>query len=282
MLADLHLHSHHSDGTWSPAALIEHAVALGLTHVALTDHDTTAGIDEATRTAAGRLKVIPGVEINTIHENEDGTVEDIHVLGYFIDLRANVLASLLKRQRLARMDHVAAFSRRLKEDGIDLSVESIEKASGRGAIGKAHITKAIVDAGLARDINEAYKRFLAKDSPFYVKRESVRPEEAIEAIRQSGGISSIAHPGKGEHMRELILYFKTRGLDAIEAFHRMHSVDLVRRYIRFANKNKLLITGGSDCHGPYDDYPPSMGSINIPEEIVRNLIDRGEKRKLSV
>lgn len=277
MQADLHLHTHHSDGTWSPAELVEHAVTLKLTHIAVTDHDTVAGIKPAIEAAAGRLTIISGVEINTVIPRDDGTNEDVHVLGYFIDTTDRPLNELLQRQRQARLDHIEAFRARLKEDGMDLPVEAIKRASGVGSIGKAHITQSIVDMGFAADINDAYKRFLTPGCPYYVRRRSVSPEEAIQAINRAGGIASIAHPGKKEHMPDLILRLKDSGLQAIEAFHRMHSVTLVRKYIRFANKNGLLITGGSDCHGPYREYPPSMGSINIPEDIVLKLIEAGSK-----
>ncbi|HEY9785775.1 MAG TPA: PHP domain-containing protein [Candidatus Obscuribacterales bacterium] len=282
MRFDLHLHTHHSDGNWSPAELVEHAIKLKLTHVAITDHDTVSGIREAEEAARDRLIVIPGVEINTIWTNEDGRREDVHILGYFIDDKNPALLKLLKKQRQARMDHIRSFILRLKEEGIELSIEAIERCAGEGSIGKAHITEAIVEAGLAPDTSEAYEKFLTRNSPYFVERASVTPEEAIDAINSAGGLSSIAHPGKGEHMKHLILHLKSRGLSAIEAFHRIHSVDVVKSYIRFANRNSLLITGGSDCHGPYGEFPPSIGSIKLPEDILRDLIAASGRQKVPV
>jgi predicted metal-dependent phosphoesterase TrpH len=271
MTVDLHLHTHHSDGTWSPQDLIEYAVKLKLQHIAVTDHDTTAGIDEALQAAAGRLEIIPGVEINTILCDSEGKRKDIHILGYHIDRHNQTLAALLARQRQARLDHVQAVIDRLADANMRLSWETIHEFSGAGAIGKAHITKAIVASGFARDIVEAYEKYMSGKSPFFVARESVSPVEAIAAINAAGGIASLAHPGKGEAVFALLTDLQQKGLRAVEAYHRMHSVQVIRRLIRFANKNQLLITGGSDCHGPYEDCPPSVGSISVPVEVVDRL-----------
>jgi 3',5'-nucleoside bisphosphate phosphatase len=271
MTVDLHLHTHHSDGTWSPKDLVEHAIKLKLKHIAITDHDTIAGIDEAIDAAAGRLEIIPGVEINTIAVAADGKRKDIHILGYHIDPANNVLASLLERQRQARLDHVQAVIDRLAAAGMDLTLQAIREFSGTGAIGKAHITKAIVASGLADDIVSAYAKFMSKTSPFFVPRQSTSPAQAIAAIDAAGGIASLAHPGKGEAVFALLTDLQSDGLKAVEAYHRMHSVPVIKRLIRFANKNNLLLTGGSDCHGPYEDCPPSVGSISVPLEVVTKL-----------
>jgi 3',5'-nucleoside bisphosphate phosphatase len=271
MTVDLHLHTHHSDGTWSPKDLVEHAIKLKLQYIAITDHDTIAGINEAIDAAAGRLEIIPGVEINTIGVADDGKRQDIHILGYHIDRANKVLASLLERQRQARLDHVQAVIERLAQAGMQLTLETIKEFSGPGAIGKAHITKAIVASGFSQDIVQAYEKYMSKNSPFYVPRQSASPLEAIAAINASGGIASLAHPGKGEAVFTLLADLQKNGLKAVEAYHRMHSVPVIKRLIRYANTNTLLLTGGSDCHGPYEDCPPSLGSINVPIEVVTKL-----------
>lgn len=271
MSIDLHLHSHHSDGTWAPSDLVEHAVKLKMKVIALTDHDTTNGVQEALDAAAGRVEVIPGIEINTIWNDGDGNVQDVHILGYYIDVDNEHLKEVLKRQRQARVDHLEECIKLIAGAGVPLTREKVQEFAGAGAIGKAHITKAIVNVGGAVDIHEAYERFMVRGSPYYAQRRSVNPFEAVAAIVQSGGVASIAHPGKGEKIRSLILELKEHGMQSVEAYHRVHSGDTVRSYLRFAHRNGLIVTGGSDCHGPYEGYQSTMGSISIPKEVVRNL-----------
>lgn len=272
MYADFHLHTHHSDGTWSPQELVEHAIKIKLTHMAITDHDTTYGINEAVTAAQGRIEIIPGVEINTIRREPDGTHKDVHILGYFIDQANQKLQQLLARQRQARNDHVEKMVSNLRAAGHPLTMEMLKIKAGLGSIGKAHITQCMVECGMANDLMEAYEKFVCKESPFYVRRESVSPQDAIEAINGAGGFASIAHPGKSPEMLEYILKLKDEGLAGVEAFHRMHSVNLVRQYIRFANRNSLIVTGGSDCHGPYKEYKATAGSISLPKDIVRKFL----------
>ncbi|MGH9548988.1 MAG: PHP domain-containing protein [Terriglobales bacterium] len=271
MTIDLHLHSDLSDGTWSPAALVEHAIKIKLKHIALTDHDTVAGISEAAQAAGDRLEIIPAVEINTVARSSKGGSQDIHILGYFIDPSDSALANLLQRQRDARLAHARECVRRVAQSGVPITLDLVLRYAGRGAIGKMHLTQAIIDAGGAADANEAYNRFLVRGSEYFVDRASAAPEEAIAAINGAGGIASIAHPGKGDEMFELILKLKGCGLRAVEVYHRMHSVNRVRQYIRFCNRNLLLTTGGSDCHGPFKQYAPTIGSISVPPDVLTKL-----------
>jgi 3',5'-nucleoside bisphosphate phosphatase len=273
MSVDLHLHTTHSDGNYTVGQLVEKAIELKLTHIAITDHDTTAGIAEAIEIAGDRIQVIPGIEINTIGEAEDGTKHDVHILGYFVDGTNAELKSVLKKQQQAREDLVDDVVAKLNELDIPLTRKQIQECAGVGSIGRPHITLAIVKAGGAADVNEAWEKFMSRKSPHYVGRRSVSPFDAIRAITACGGISSIAHPGKAPEMQKTILKLKEAGLRGVEAYHRRHSVDLVQQYIRFANKNGLLITGGSDCHGPTGEFPPSIGSISVPPHVVTALIE---------
>lgn len=273
MQADFHLHTHHSDGTWSPEELVEHAVKIKLTHMSITDHDTTSGITEGIEAAQGRLEIIPGVEINTIRRESDGTHKDVHILGYFINRENKNLQDLLARQRQARLDHVKKMVASLTAAGHPLTMDMLCEKAGLGAIGKAHITQCMVECGMAADLMEAYEKYVCKESPFYVRRESASPQEAIAAINEAGGFASIAHPGKSPEMFEYILSLKRDGLAAVEAFHRMHSVNVVRQYIRFAQRHSLIVTGGSDCHGPYKEYKATAGTISIPKDIVAKFLE---------
>lgn len=270
MSVDLHLHTLHSDGSWTTEQLVEAAIERKLKTIAITDHDTVAGIAEAHEIAAGRIEIIPGIEINTIYRKGEKR-KDVHILGLFIDPSHPALAKIIQRQQDARNKLVDDAVEKLNSLGFPLTHELVRECAGHGSIGRPHITKAIVKCGGAEDVNAAWERYSRRASPDYIARDSIQPHEAIEAINAAGGIASIAHPGKDEEMEAIILELKECGLRAIEAFHRSHSLALVRRYMRFATNNQMLITGGSDCHGPSDGYPPSIGTIRVPPDVVSNL-----------
>lgn len=270
MSADLHLHTLHSDGNWSTQQLVEAAIEKDLKTIAITDHDTVAGISEAIEFAASRIEIIPGIEINTIYERQ-GNRRDIHILGLFIDPASPALAQIIKRQQDARNRLVDETVAKCQSLGIPLTQELVRECAGNGSIGRPHLTRAIVKAGGAESINAAYERFMQRTSPDYIARHSISPFEAIEAINEAGGISSIAHPGKDEAMEQIILELKTHGLRAIEAYHRSHTLELVKKYLKLAASNEMLITGGSDCHGPSEGYPASIGTIRVPPNVVSNL-----------
>lgn len=272
MSIDLHLHTHHSDGTWSPTALVQHAISINMKHIAITDHDSVEGISEAQDAANGKIEIIPGIEINTIFTHESGKREDVHVLGYFIDPHNPELLHVLQRQQDARTRHVYDSINAVAALGIDITADSVQRHAGIGSIGRAHITMAIVEAGGAKDVNEAWEKYMLRTSKHYVARNSVSPVDAIRAINAAGGIASIAHPGKGTHIDALIMQLREEGgLLAIEAYHRVHPVQFVRHFIKFANKNNMLVTGGSDCHGPFENYAPTVGSISVPEEVLTKM-----------
>ena len=270
-MIDLHLHTHHSDGTWSPAELVEHAVKIGMKHIAISDHDTVCGIDEGLAAARGRLEIIPAIELNTIYKDEAGASHDVHILGYFIDKDNQELAAAIAKQKAARADHGLDCIKLVTAAGVSITLEAVQECAGMGAIGKAHLTEAIVRAGGAPDLTAAYEKFMVRGSQFYADRKSISPYEAVAAIRAAGGIASIAHPGKEKHVVPLIEALQQVGLSGVEAYHRVHSLPLLRQYLRFANKHKMLVTGGSDCHGPYQEFESMMGSISVPPEVLKDL-----------
>ena len=271
MSVDLHLHTHHSDGSWSPTQVIEQARRLKFRQIAVTDHDTTDGIDEAIAAAGETLEVIPGIEINTVLPRVDGPDVDVHILGYFIEPSSSKLRATIERQQKARLRLVDDVIEKLNSLGVNLTFEHIKNCAGSGSIGRPHITRAIVQVGGAANVVEAYERFMSRNSPDYVRRHSVTPQEAIEAIADAGGVASIAHPGKGEEVSWLIPLLKEAGLRAIEAYHRSHSLQTVKYHLKYAREHGMLVTGGSDCHGPSDGYGASIGSVRVPLEVVYKL-----------
>lgn len=271
MSVDLHLHTVHSDGSWLPADLVERAVQLQLSHIAVTDHDTTAAVDEARAAAGGRLEVITGVEINTVWTRPDGSVTDVHLLGYYFDAGNKSLQDLLARQRNARLDFVSDTIESVRAAGVELTFEQVQRHAGRGSVGRPHIIRAIVEAGGADDVDAAWEKFMTRTSPYYVERRSVRPQEAVEVLARAGSVTSIAHPGKEEALVPLIEELKPLGLCALEAYHRGHDLATVRRLLHVAAQSDLVVSGGSDCHGAYNEYPAAIGTVLVPLDVVRGL-----------
>jgi 3',5'-nucleoside bisphosphate phosphatase len=272
MTADLHLHTLHSDGSWSPEEVVQAAVQHGFKTIAITDHDTVAGIAAAqTRGAALGIEVIPGIEINSVYATSDGAYLDVHVLGYFIDVNCDQLHQVMQRQQEARHRLVRDTIERCNKVGIPLTIEHVQQCSGNGSIGRPHLARAIVKAGGAADVEKAFMRFMSRESNEFIPRNSVSPQEAIAAIQAAGGLSSIAHPGKSESMERVILDLKQVGLQGVESYHRSYSLKTVKHNLRLAAQHGLLVTGGSDCHGPSDGYPASIGSVKVPMDVVNNL-----------
>jgi predicted metal-dependent phosphoesterase TrpH len=273
MVADLHLHTHYSDGNWTPQGLIDHAVKLGFDCIAITDHDTVGALSEARSYAEGKIRLINGIEFNTIWQNPNGDAQDVHILGYFIDPEHAALHDAMQRQQKARNEHLTETINRLREQGHELDIEAVKASAGKGSIGRPHICAAMLKAGITNDIQQAYRMLMNRQSQTRVLRRSIHPADAIAAITASGGIPSLAHPGKDSFIPELVAELQSRGLKAIEAFHRGHSLSQVRKYQKMAKSHGLIITGGSDCHGPFENYPVSLGSVKIQPNVLRDMED---------
>ena len=271
MTADLHLHTYYSDGNWSPAEVVDAAIKFGFQCMAITDHDTVAGLDEAREAAADHIRLIDGIEMNCIWVNPDGERQDVHILGYFIDKASPALKDAMDKQQEARMNYVRETLDRLREKGHKIELDDVISAAGKGSIGRPHVCAAMLKAGVTRDIQNAYRMLMNRDSEYRVIRRSITPQDAIKAIRAAGGISSLAHPGKDDFIPELVKELQDSGLQAIEAYHRGHTNTQVRKYLKLARDKGMLATGGSDCHGPYKEYPATIGTVRIPPDIVKAL-----------
>jgi predicted metal-dependent phosphoesterase TrpH len=259
---DLHLHTIASDGRSTPEELVALAAAAGLTTIAVTDHDTVAGVPPA-RAAAGAagLRVVTGIEITAV---QDGL--DIHILGYFLDEGDADLAAFLSAQRADRRRRVVEIVERLAGLGIPVAVEALMDAAGAGsgrALGRPLIAKALVEAGHARDIADAFDRYIGHGRPAFVARRGATPADVIAIIGRAGGLASFAHPGK-LGLDALVPGLADAGLAAIEAFHPDHAAKDVERYQRLARDLGLVVTGGSDFHGPGSGRPDALGDVVLP------------------
>lgn len=263
-MIDLHTHTTASDGTSSPADLVNEAQAAGITTMAVTDHDTTAGIAPARAEAERRgLALVTGIEITAILDGRD-----VHTLGYFFDEQDAALLEFLARQRDTRRQRVLEMGRRLDALGVPVKLEEIlatvSTDSGR-AVGRPLIAAAMVRAGYVTDIADAFDRYLGQGQPAYVERMGASPADVIERITRAGGLASIAHPARArvDHGLE---GFVDAGLHAIEVYHPDHEPDDVERYRAFARDHRLLVTGGSDYHGMGSGRTSGLGRVNLPQK----------------
>ena len=242
--ADLHVHTFFSDSTFSPEEVVDTALEKGLSAVAVTDHDCVDGIAPAAAHAApSGLEIVPGIELAV-----EKSGREVHILGYFIDWQAQWLRDTLARLQKSRVDRVYKIVELLKKQGIALDPETVFKIAGRGAVGRLHIAFALLKTKNIRYINEAFSKYIGFMKPCYVPHIKMSPEEAIGIIRRSGGVPVLAHP-KTTKNDSLIPEFAAAGLRGIEAYHTDHGKAEEKKYKKIAEKNGLLITGGSDCHG---------------------------------
>ncbi len=265
--ADLHVHSTASDGTLAPSALAVLAKRAGLTHLAVTDHDSVAGIAEAAR-ACRRLDIvlIPGVELSATAP--DGG--DVHVLGYFIDTESAELLEHLEDLRAARLRRAAVMVESLNRAGVPVTLDDVLRFADGGSVGRAHVARAIVSAGHAPTVADAFHRFIGRGEPHYVAKDARTANEVIQCVLRAGGIPVLAHPGVGDHMH-LIGALVAPGLQGIEAFHPEHGPERTAQLERIADQSGLLVTGGSDFHGADGPNPP-LGSVPLPARHLKALL----------
>lgn len=275
-MIDLHLHTTASDGRSTPEELVRRAAAAGITTMAVTDHDTMAGIPAA-RTAAAEagIDVVPGIEITAVHNGKD-----VHMLGYFVDEANADLAGFLLAQRADRRRRIEDMLDRLAGLGIVLDREALlGQAEGKGkAIGRPVIARALIAGGHAKDMTQAFDRYLSPDRPAFVPRVGATPARVVAIIAAAGGVSSFAHPGK-LGFDDLIVALSTQGLDAVEVFHPDHDAKASVRYQALALDCGLLVSGGSDDHGPGADRPDTIGTVNLPAAAFEALEARARARR---
>jgi predicted metal-dependent phosphoesterase TrpH len=262
---DLHTHTTASDGHLSPADLVREAWLAGVRVLAVTDHDTIAGVADVGR-AAAQFGVTPvtGIEITAI---DDG--RDVHVLGYFFDVTSGPLLECLARQRAARRDRVRAIGARLARAGLGVDVERLlAEAPPQRAVGRPALAAALVAAGHARTMHEAFDEWLVEGRPAWVPREGPDVREVVDLLHGAGGIASLAHPVLYRRDRD-IPRWREAGLDAIEVWHSEHDAAISARYLQIARRLDLLATGGSDFHGdhpagPVRRCPRLLGRVSLP------------------
>jgi len=269
--ADLHIHTDFSDSTLSPEEVARYASERGLSSVAICDHDCVDGIEPCEKAGSPLgIEVIPGIELTV--EKQDA---EIHILGYFIDSKAEWFQKRLKEMREARIVRIHKMVEKLNGAGIDLKAEDVFKLAGRGTVGRLHLAQAMLKTGKVKSFREAFNKYIGFQKPCYVSNARFSPQEAMEAVMKVGGVPVLAHPGimnKDEYIPELVEY----GLKGIEVYHTDHNAAAIKKYEELAAQYGLLATGGSDCHGT-GKGKVLIGSVRVPYELVEKLKIAAEK-----
>jgi predicted metal-dependent phosphoesterase TrpH len=273
MFADLHLHTNFSDGTFTPEELAAHGKQHDLAAMSLTDHDTVEGCARmAVACETEGIEFISGTELTAeLHGNE------LHLLGYGIDIENRKLLEETARYQIVRQNRIREMVARLNQLNVPLEAGAVFALANCRSPGRPHVARALVRAGLCASLDEAFERFLKVNRPAWVPKFKVSAFDAIELIHQAGGAAVMAHPGLNR-TDEAIPEMVAAGLDGIECFHSKHSVGTANHYLQMAEKHKVLVTGGSDCHGN-SKGKPLIGSVRIPYERVEKLKARLAERK---
>lgn len=263
--ADLHLHTVFSDGTYTPQELVLKSRESGLSAIAVTDHDSVGGIAPALKAAgAQNPEVLSGIELSAEYQGLE-----IHILGYLIDYKNKSLLEKLDFLKKNRIQRIYKITDKLKEMGIGLEPESVFAVAGEGTPGRLHIARALLKETKVNSVFEAFQKYIGDKCSAYVLGFKFSPKEAIELIRDAGGIPVLAHPYT-IHNDGLIADFVKLGLGGLEAYYPEHSQGTVNFYLDLAKKYNLLVTGGSDCHGSAKPEV-AIGSVKVPYELVEQL-----------
>lgn len=265
--ADLHIHSTHSDGSYTPAQVVDLARRSSLAAVALTDHDSTAGVPEAQAAAAGtNLEIVPGVEISSEWEGRE-----LHLLGYFVRLGDLALQNALERLRSDRAIRFHEMLERLRKVGVDLDEAGLDLSTR--ALGRRYLAEVLVQRQHAGSVRQAFARFLSDGGPVALPKVRLPVADSIALVRRAGGVASWAHPAY-DCRRDSLARLCDLGLQALEVAYPSYRASLIQELRRLADEFGLCVTGGSDCHGP-EPIGRGIGSCSITDSELAALRQRG-------
>lgn len=271
---DLHTHSTCSDGTVSPAGLVQLAMKKGLSAFALTDHDTTKGLEEAMAAAAGTdVEVIPGIELSTIYGERD-----VHIVGLFFDYQSPEFKVAIQEFVDARESRNRRMCEKMCAAGLPIPYDELVEANPGAVVTRANMAKFLLQKGAISSIKEAFDKYIGDDCPFFIPREKITPKKAVEFLRQYHGIPILAHPFQyqlpEEGLETLIRELKEAGLMGIEAYYCKHTKEMTEKVVKLADKYGLLLSGGSDFHGdnkPGLEMGSGYGHLHVPGECLLEL-----------
>ncbi len=262
---DLHTHTTASDGTLSPTELFSKALELKVRVLSITDHDSTVGLEAIMPQLSGHpeIRVIPGLEMSA-----EGELY-CHLLGYFVDLKASGFQERLSHFRRLRLERMAAMTKKLNGLGIPVVYERVLALAAGGAVGRPHLADALVEIKVVKSRQEAFDRFLKRDGPGYISGDGPGAGDVIQFIRSAKGIPVLAHPSYYT-TPELLKRLVDAGLMGLEVYYPEHSKSLIKRYLEMAQSCNLVVTGGSDFHGP-KTHRSSLACVDVPETVVEAL-----------
>jgi len=267
--ADLHIHSTSSDGSFTAEELLILASKHNINCISITDHDSIGSLEAALNLSPKyNIEFIPGIEFGT----DLNDLEELHILGYYIDYKNTRLLEELEKIKLYRYQRAIKIIERLNKLGLKIDIEEIkEVANLKESIGRPHIAEVLYKKGFVNSIKEAFERFIGKNCYAYVPRYKLKPEQIIELIKISKGISVIAHPGTLKEIK-ILDYLRDIGINGIEVYHYKHDLKQIEYFKNYAEKHGMLITGGTDFHGLKSDNIP-FGLITIEYDYVLKLKD---------
>ena len=274
MKIDLHIHTTASDGRLTPVEVVRKAADLGMKAIAITDHDTIGGIEEALAEARKfpKLMVIPGVEMGA-----DVPGEEMHILGYFVDPYSTTFCQKLEMLRHSRATRSQKIVTNLADLGVKLNWEHVVKIAAGASIGRPHIAQAILERGYISSLQEAFDKYIGNKSPAYVEREKLSPLETVKLITKTGGLPVLAHPAETENLEATIPGLKRAGIIGMEVYYKDYSPATIARLAGVAGEYGLVCCGGSDYHG-FEDTGNEIGQCSVPRETVDQLIELQKHR----
>jgi len=269
-LVDLHIHTTASDGQLSPTEVVQTAIASGMVAIAITDHDTTDGIEEALAAAKGtELEVIPGVEVSA-----DVSPAEVHILGYYLEHQNLVLGGRLATFREARLRRAQRMVEKLAGLGLPLNWERVQTIAGEASVGRPHVARALLEKGYVSSVDEAFDRYIRRNGPAYVDRFKIKPAEAVRLVLAAGGVPVLAHPLYVSH---LVPGLVPHGLCGLEAYYSGYTPDETRFLLGLCAKYGLVATGGTDFHGDVVQPGHEIGGVIVPPELLKGLRARRER-----
>ena len=281
MSIDLHIHSTTSDGTMSPIELVHYAHKKGLSALAITDHDSIDGIDQAL--AAGRsigLEVVSGIELSVKY-----SCHNVHLLGYLFDHRQKELHNALDQLQVGRIERNKKIIGKLNQLGCTLQFQELEKSAGSGQTGRPHIARLMVERDFVKSMDEAFAKYLGQGGLAYTSRFVYEAKEAIDILHKAGGIAVLAHPLQldklVDNLDHALAQLRDIGLDGIEVYYPNHSRSFRKRLIALAEKYSLLMTGGSDYHGSIRPGTTLAGgkNVSVPAQLLVEMKQRAQSNR---
>jgi hypothetical protein len=268
--ADLHIHTKYSDGTYRVPEVFRIAKKFKLSAVSITDHDSTDSFKEASELSKTfGIEIISGVELSSEYKEYD-----IHILGYFFDPANEKLKRYLENFRKSRAERAKKMTELLQADGINVSYEDVKRISPDGTIARPHIAQLLIEKGYAYSIQDAFVKYIGSDSKYCVKKFKISPEDAIDLIHQSGGLAFAAHPSYFKQDISILEMLVKGGLDGIETVHSSYDEETTAFLMSAAQERKLLMSGGSDCHGRRKTGVKLMGQYLVPYSYIEKMKEK--------